>query len=358
MNTNLQPSGAQKTDWINCAKFVAMLAVLVDHSRGLLYTNTDISNASYYSVSLFIIISGYLSFLSNSRHNRTYLQTIYHSCKKITLAYLLATAIYSVAAYHMFDLNLYLEVLINFKASAPLYYVFLYIQLMIASKAVYKLTTYSQQFTRQKEILWDLAFGLVIFVISAFTNSFTNILDIYGGGGKLLGGSYLLLFYFGMLLKKYNVFENNSRKCLLIMFLISSAAYIGWWRVMCVYRQQIDSKFHLGKGINPPSVSLMLLAIFMLIICYSFFNLCTLNKTTSYITKAMSWLGTHTLYIFLYHKLWMDYILSVYVKTSNIFVRVLIYFIFMIFVSILLEYIITFIKNKFQLILNYSGETN
>lgn len=359
MVSNTQPSAIKKTDWINCAKFLAILAVIIDHTKRILYVNDDISFASYYSVSLFIIISGYLSFASNSRHNRSYIQTIFYSCKKITLAYILATAIYSIFAYHMLDFSLYMEALIHFSASGPFYYIMLYIQLMIANKAIYKLVTYSQQYTKKKEVLWDISLALLIFVISAFTNSFTNILDIYGGGGKLLGGSYLLLFYLGMVLKKHDILKDRSPRTLVFIFVISAAAFVCWWRIICMgYRPIIDSKFHLGKGINPPSVSLMLLAIFMLLICYSFFNLCATNKVTNHITKAVSWLGGHTLYIFLYHKLWLEYFLVPNVKITNIYVRPVIFFFVMIFASILLEYIITFIVRKFQHILNYTNDNH
>lgn len=60
--------------WIDCAKCLAILAVMTDHTNGILYTNQDIAYASYFSVSLFIIIAGMMSFLSNERHNLNCLQ--------------------------------------------------------------------------------------------------------------------------------------------------------------------------------------------------------------------------------------------------------------------------------------------
>ncbi len=54
----------QEIKWINCAKAVAVFAVLIDHTNGILYTNANIAMASYYLVSLFILISGMLSFTS------------------------------------------------------------------------------------------------------------------------------------------------------------------------------------------------------------------------------------------------------------------------------------------------------
>lgn len=56
----------QEIKWINCAKAIAIFAVLIDHTNGILYTNANIAMASYYSVSLFILISGMLSYISVS----------------------------------------------------------------------------------------------------------------------------------------------------------------------------------------------------------------------------------------------------------------------------------------------------
>lgn len=41
--------------WIDAAKFLAILAVLVDHTYGVLYENQNIAFGSFFSVSLFII---------------------------------------------------------------------------------------------------------------------------------------------------------------------------------------------------------------------------------------------------------------------------------------------------------------
>lgn len=55
--------------WINRAKAVAIFAVLVDHTYGILYTNVKVAMASNYSVSLFILISGILSYTSTGGEN-------------------------------------------------------------------------------------------------------------------------------------------------------------------------------------------------------------------------------------------------------------------------------------------------
>ena len=44
--------------WIDCAKAMAIIAVLLDHSNGIFYTNSWIATSSYFSVSLFVILAG------------------------------------------------------------------------------------------------------------------------------------------------------------------------------------------------------------------------------------------------------------------------------------------------------------
>lgn len=44
--------------WVDCCKAMAIIAVLVDHTNGILYTNQYVGRASYYSVGLFVLFSG------------------------------------------------------------------------------------------------------------------------------------------------------------------------------------------------------------------------------------------------------------------------------------------------------------
>lgn len=346
MKCRVQNLTDRQIEWINCAKFLAVFAVLMDHTHGVLYTNQHIALASYYSVSLFILISGYLSFSSNLRHDRPYGQSIIQSCKRITLAYLLATFVYTIATYKYFDFKMYLDTIIHFNASEPFYYVLLYIQLMIANKAVYKFVIFSKRYRKMCEILYDFFLGIIIFIIASLTTRYTNIFGVYGGGGKLLGGTYLLLFYVGMVLNKHKVFSSVSKPVTILIFIIASAAYWEWWRLICNgYQSVIDSKFPLGKGINPPSITFSVLALFMMFFCFGFFNLCSWNHFMNYIPKAVGWLGQHTLYIFLYHRLWLDFILVRFITIDNIQIKRVVYYTVMIFASVGLEYLVSISKH-------------
>lgn len=76
--------------WIDVAKCMAIIAVMVDHTNGLLYHSSNIAYASYYSVTLFILISGMMCFLSNLRHGFSWWEGVKHSTAKIFSAYLFA----------------------------------------------------------------------------------------------------------------------------------------------------------------------------------------------------------------------------------------------------------------------------
>ena len=133
MNSN------REIEWINFAKFIAIVAVLFNHSYGVLYFNERICTLSYFSVSLFILISGILSYKSIIKHQLSWFKTFWRSIKKIIIAYLVSTLIYYVWINKFFDLSQYTQLILNFNISGPFYYVALYIQLMLISKPLFNI---------------------------------------------------------------------------------------------------------------------------------------------------------------------------------------------------------------------------
>ena len=184
--------------WINCAKCVAIIAVLVDHTRKVLYRSNAIWTLSFYSVALFIILSGMTSYISEKRREGNYWSTFIRSSKKIFIDYCIATAIYQIAMYHYFDLETYFRYIISFNISGPFYFVCLYLQLMFVKKFLY-------MGMKNSTLKRDICCFIIVLVISVILTEFTNVFNIYGGGGKLLGGTYLSLFFAGMLMMKYNI---------------------------------------------------------------------------------------------------------------------------------------------------------
>lgn len=68
--------------WIDMAKLMAIIAVLIDHTRGL-YENLKIAFFSYYSVSLFILLMGVTNYWAYERHTGNMLEKVRTSCWKI-----------------------------------------------------------------------------------------------------------------------------------------------------------------------------------------------------------------------------------------------------------------------------------
>lgn len=122
---------------------------------------------------------------------------------------------------------------------------------MIASKGLYKIVVFGEQFRKIYEVFYDIFLGISVFIIASLTTNYTSILGIYGGGGKLLGGTYIILFYIGMILNKYKVFSSENKVTIALTLLIAGTAWWGVWRLMCNgYQTDIDAKFPLGTGLN------------------------------------------------------------------------------------------------------------
>ncbi len=330
--------------WLNFAKLAAIIAVITDHTNGYLYSNQDIAKASYFSVSLFIIISGMTSYLSNLKREETWIESIIRNCKKICIAYIISAVIYEIIRFNSFDFSSYLNRLVYFRASLPHYYVLLYIQLMIANRILFNLI---KKFESSKySVLFEIITFLIIVIISSYTTRYTNILNVYGGGGRVFGGTYLIIYYLGMLIMKYKIFEKTSYLKSITCFVGGSIAWFIWWRYLCETGSIVDSYFPFGNGKNPPGVSLMVLGTFTLFACYGFFTLLEKIKFASILVDLISWLGNRTLYIFLYHSLFLKYFLIPYFYLQNIWIMRIVVFSIIFVGSLLLEYVIEIaIKN-------------
>ena len=323
--------------WLDCAKTIAILAVLTDHSNGILYNNNRVSMLSYFSVTLFILLAGMTSYISNSHHRQdSCFCFFFRSSKKILGAYIFATIMYTIRFAKFLEFFTVIKSLIFFNSTGPFYYVILYIQLMLVSKLLYSLMEYSKI---KHVIAWETLLGMIIIGLSCFTTNCSNILDIYGGGGKLLGGSYLIVFYVGMLIEKYRIFESNSLKKSIFFAVVSFILWLLWGHFECIDRFGIDSKIPFGYGLNPPSITSITMAIIMMCLSYGFFTLMQRIRVLSWITELFALLGKHTLYIFLYHRLFLDGFLQIYVKIDNMILKRVVYFGVMILGSIFIELI-------------------
>ena len=151
-----------------------------------------------------------------------------------------------------------------------------------------------------------------------------------------------------MLLSKYRVFAKRSLLKSVSIFIIAGLLWLVWWRFICTDRYTIDAKLPFGGGFNPPSISEFLLALSMLFACYGGITLFERNKYTIAIIKPFAWIGKHTLYIFLYHRLFLDFLLTPYVVIANVHVKRIVYLAVMFFGSILIDAAVNGLKNGYM----------
>ena len=298
MNTS-NPLEKKREYWIDMAKAFAIIAVLLDHTFGYLYTNPKILFCSFYSVGLFIYIFGVTSYLSYKNYTGSITDKLKKSLWKIVRPYLVATFIFSIYSDRMFDWNTFFDRLIHFNARLPFYYVLLYIQLALVIPIF--LYFFDIIDSRKNKILYELTALIVIVLLSVFTTNRTNIAGIYGGGGKLFGGTYLILLYLGMLFGKYKECMTDKLSVLIPLLIMSVILTIGWVYFISRDLFNFDSYFPFGYGLNPPGVSLVVYALLLVLVLFLAERVMVHNVVLNSIYVMCSRFGKHTLYIFLYH---------------------------------------------------------
>ncbi len=300
--------------YIDMAKAVAILAVLVNHTNGLLYTNQNIALLSYFNVSLFIILLGITTFFSFS-HTTSIRGSIATKCKRIIASYVVASIIYFIVVAHCFDLERIINELVHFSVSIPLYYVLLYLQLIIIAPILFKMIS-----SPNTTVLLEIVCGIIVVFLSYLTTNYSNILSVYGGGGKLFGATYLILFYFGMVFAKYSysfqVFLQRKKWVLYMLFTFSVVMLILWARFLMMDQFSIDARFPFMTNINPPGISLM---VYSVIVFFHIFLLCISVPLEAIpvirlVAVGGRIIGRHTLYIFLYHMFFMSTVIPFFLK--------------------------------------------
>lgn len=298
--------------WIDCAKAVAIIAVVLDHCNGLLYTNALIAQSSYFSVSLFVLLSGMSANLSSSNRKKTYA----YQLKKVGLLYAqyaLATFILLIFYTHMFDLKTYILHLLNFSIQGPYYFLVFFFQLMLISPI---LLSWHKICNSQKwNGIWHIATILFLCFCSSLFIRFTYILPVHGGGKYLFGGTYIILYYLGILFADARIFKTlyPPRHRILIL-IISSILYVTWLLMGANGSLPFDQWLmpYYGNGFNPPSVRFIVFSIITLFVLYSLFSLLEENtwEIIQQVVDLFSFIGKHTLYVFMYHLFVKDMILK------------------------------------------------
>lgn len=178
----------KRIEWIDCAKFIAIIAVVTDHCNGFLYANSYIAYVSYYSVSLFVLLAGASTWILFERKKRVSFSDQLKRIKKILTAYAIATFIVLCVTQHRFDLMAYLHFLVSFNIQGPYYYLLFFIQLLIVAPVMVNWCA----FVSGKKHKWMIQMGTlgVLGWFGYVSINYTYILPVHGGG-KFLGGGLI-----------------------------------------------------------------------------------------------------------------------------------------------------------------------
>lgn len=179
----------------------------------------------------------------------------------------------------------------------------LYLQLLLISPVIFLLIKPTDKFKVFKRIITRILIGVAIVLFAAVATNHSNIMDVYGG--ILFGGTYLILLYTGMLAGRRQV----NKKRATIHGYVCEGAYvlitIGIGLFVSKDKFAIDKFFPFGDAKNPPGISLMIYAMGVMGSIYFLTKwLMKLNNRMLHSAlNVLDYVGRHTLYIFLYHKI-------------------------------------------------------
>ena len=170
--------------WIDAAKGAAIIAVIIDHSAGILFSNRVISLCSFFSVTVFVFLGGITSYLSSERHKQESIRVeLLRKGKSILIPYAVATCIYQLIIEKRIELMTLLGHFAKFDITTPFYFVVFYVQLLIISPYLYRLI--NRWGGEKRKLMHCLMLALSV-VISLFCIKCTFLLDVWGGGKYIL----------------------------------------------------------------------------------------------------------------------------------------------------------------------------
>ncbi len=298
-----------KVLWIDFARFLSILAVLIDHTKGILYESEAVQSAFFYSVSAFFFLAGMTSFYS-LRHRKAEESVVGWTIRRlwrIVAPYLVAVAVCQYVRGG-FSWNLYAFILwvLNFRLEGQFYFVLIYLQLVVLSPFLYLVTIYVGK--RRWHWLWRALFLAAVWMISVLCVEDTFIMDTYGAGRYLFGGTYLFLYVLGMAAAQLEI-DFKGKKEAFVSLCVSLAALGASLAFLLGNRFALDeSLFGWTLRVNPPGIALTVYSLAVLAVAFALCGLVsfTENKPLERLFCAAAWMGKYTLYVFLYHMLILE----------------------------------------------------
>ncbi len=289
-----------KKSWINVAKTFSIGGVVLQHVRGYAYSNDYIFYSVWWTVALFIVIGGYNAFSSYERRGKFLIKK---KLLGIIIPYFFATVIYVIYNDRYFDVSTVLQRLLRFNASAPLYYVAVYIQLLFISPILIGIINVCDR----KKYFFIISWALLL-VCGYLSTRYTNVFDIIIGGGYLFAGPWLLFWYLGMCIKNMEKHVSLKPGVKYVFFVVLSI-FIAVWQYFFVNRGlnlKLGSMYH-GEQVGMTWANALETVLILFWFKYSV-EIVEKNmvKASKILVRLFDYLGGFTLYIFLYHMLFLS----------------------------------------------------
>lgn len=301
-------------------------------------------------------MGGITSYLSSERHEQESIRVeLLRKGKSILIPYAVATCIYQLIIEKRIELMTLLGHLVKFDITAPFYFVVFYVQLLIISPYLYRLI--NRWGGEKRKLMHCLMLALSV-VISLFCIKRTFVLDVWGGGKYILGGSYFIVYFLGELSAHYGwPLQNRKSLSKLLMSLVVVCMCVIW-----LAKYEFDVDFWLGEpfgqGLNPPGITLMIYGGGIVAFLYYLFSYIEVsdNKMLIRFYMFLCCIGHYSLYIFLYHRLVLDYFL-ICIDIPNIWIKRVIYVICMLGIPITLKIAVNKMNNFLNKNENIQGKS-
>ena len=263
--------------------------------------------------------------------------------------YVLATILYSIYADRYFNMTEILKRMLHFSAAGPLYYVAVYMQLIIVTPVLIGLLKWCHDSNRYVRYSFSL---ICILLICYFSVHYSNIFDIVIGGGNLLAGPWLLFWFIGMSIRSTS--KERIRTIDKTIAIVSLTVAIAIWQYVFV---GMEVNLSLKPIFNGTQVGMTWANTLETILIFFWFKEVftplgdtnsaavgiTQKKILLFTLAPMEFIGKHTLYIFLYHILFLT-IYRDWINISCILLSKLICLAFIIGMPVVLEIIVDIIK--------------
>jgi peptidoglycan/LPS O-acetylase OafA/YrhL len=280
----------QRYFWIDFLKGIAILAVVMNHLYGIVYSSQKLVLLTAYSVTLLVTLSGITACISVNKRDSIDWNYLKGRLLNIFVPYSIAVLFAHLYTYKgNFDLYQYLKELSSFSFSGY-YFIAILLQLILVSTfLVWIFKSCNGSIIKQCILL------VLTYFLSVFLERYAAVQGIVLGGKYVLGGSFLFVFCIGIMFYYNRALLSGERVniILLLISLIGAATFI-------------INNYLIRAWTNPPNKYNIMYSAFIFFIFYAPFQIFSERIWNNKVTNIIADLGKNSMYIFLYHLLFIS----------------------------------------------------